>query len=422
MNSKRKIFLSFLLLGIFGIAALFFHRYFGQTSHQNEVSTPPAIASILTEGAGRVGHDGSLHRNHLRTDTPPSIETDFVDVFHVEDHSYEGTQTVQGLLEMFQEMAADAVLDERYPQEEWIERVLAQGYTIDGWEDYAGFLTARRNLIGLEDTPEVWASGRLGIPPTDDFETYQAAYMDRKIWEYAQLKDAKLADPQVNGGFFKDDGTFFPFAPQRVYIERNGTGAAFMGATLSDTQKFELLTQGVIPEGYEVIYTNSEGTPLAEPPPLLSRESVLANFHTKSLDQAWDAASQLDDFSFAASESDYQAAEYTPAPSADAAARAFAAEKQAHNAVVDGLRALDALDAGEYDGFTDDADIEAELQKLFTAEGSAKNGIDSENHGGFSPERLNRAMNTLKRYGPKEGIERIRAEDPNIAAQIENRN
>ena len=55
--------------------------------------------------------------------------------------------------------------------------VLARGYTIEDWEDYAGFLTARRNLIGLENTPEVWASGRLGIPPTNDFETYK-----RHIW------------------------------------------------------------------------------------------------------------------------------------------------------------------------------------------------------------------------------------------------
>ena len=410
MNSKRKIFLLFLLLGIFGVAVLFFHGYSAQTPHQTETFTPPTVASALKAGTGFVGHDGALPQNQPRTDTLPPSETDVADPFPV----YEGPQTVQGLLEMFQEMAADALLDERYPQEAWIERVLAQGYTIDGWEDYAGFLTARQNLIGLENTPEAWTSGRLGISPTNDFETYKEAYIDRKIWEYAQLKDAKLADPQVNGGFFKDAGAFLPFAPRRVYVERIGTGAVFMGSSLSDTQQFQLLTQGVTPEGYEVIYINGEGTPLAEPPPLLSREALLVNSGRSSPDRSWDAAVPQDNFSFNTNTYEPHAATQTDDAFADVAARAFETEKQAFDAVVDGLRTLDALDAGEYEGLTGDPYIDAELQKLFTAEDSAKNGIDSEIHGGFSPERLNRAMNTSKRYGPKEGIERIWAEDPNI--------
>ena len=403
MNIRRKILLLLLLFGILGVPILFWRGNLMKRGHQAEKPTASEGVAILKAESRHTDHDSSL-------DTPPSIENDFRHLFHAEEFNYEGPQTVKRLLERFQRMAADAILDEKYPQEEWLQRVLAQGYTIEGWEDYAGFLAARRNLIGLEGTPEVWASGRLGIPPTDDFETYKAAYMDRKIWEYAQLKDAKLADPQVNGGFFKDNGTFFPFVPQRVYVERAGTGAAFIGAILSDTQKFELLTQGMIPEGHEVIYINSEGTPLAEPPPLLSRESVLANTSTEPLDPAWEAASLPDDFPYEANESEYHAAEHTPATSADAAHT---------NVVVDALGSLEALDAWEYEGFTDDADIEAELQKLFTLEGSPKSiepGIQSQ----FSPELLNRAMNTLKRYGPKEGMERIRAEDPNIAAQIEN--
>ena len=400
MNIRRKILLLLLLLGMLGASILFWRGNLMQRGHQAEKpAASEGIANLKAESR-HTDHDSAL----------PAIDSDFHHPFHVEAFNYEGPQTVERLLEMFQEMAADAVLDERYPQEEWIARVLAKGYTIEGWEDYAGFLTARRNLIGLERTPDVWASGRLGIPPTDDFETYKAAYMDRKIWEYAQLKDAKLGDPQVNGGFFKDDGTFFPFAPQRVYIERDGTGAAFMGATLSDTQKFELLTQGVVPEGYEVIYVNGEGAPLAEPPPLLSRESVLANIGTVPLDQAWDAASPLDDFSFEPDAPEYHAAERTPATAPDAA-NPLDPNAQAHNVVVDVLGTLEALEAWEID----DADIAAELQKLFTPK-SIESGIQSQ----FSPERLNRAMNTLKRYGPKAGMERIRAEDPNIAAQIEN--
>lgn len=417
MNSKRNIFLFFLLFGILGVAILFFHGYSAQIPHQIETSTPATTTSALTDRTGRVGYDGASHQNQPPTDTPPPSETDVADRFPV----YEGPQTVQGLLEMFQDMAADAVLDERYPQEAWIARVLAQGYTIDGWEDYAGFLTARQNLIRLENTPAAWTSGRLGISPTNDFETYKAAYMDRKIWEYAQLKDAKLADPQVNGGFFKDAGAFLPFAPQRVYVERVGTGAVFMGTALSDTQKFKLLTQGITPEGYEVIYINGEGTPLAEPPPLLSREALLVNSSRSSLDRSWDAGVPQDDFSFNTNEYESHTPTQTHDAFADAAARAFEMEKQVSDVVVDGLQTLDALDAGEYEGLTGDPYIDAELQKLLSAESSAKNGPDPAIQGGSSSERLERAMNTLKRYGPKAGMERIRAQDPEIASQIEKR-
>ena len=37
----------------------------------------------------------------------------------------------------------------------------------------------------------------------------------------------------------------------------------------------------------------------------------------------------------------------------------------------------------------------------------------------FSPERFDRAMSTLKRYGPEEGLRRLRENDPEVANQIE---
>ena len=36
----------------------------------------------------------------------------------------------------------------------------------------------------------------------------------------------------------------------------------------------------------------------------------------------------------------------------------------------------------------------------------------------FSPERLNRASETLNRYGPEEGLRRLEKDDPEIAKQI----
>jgi hypothetical protein len=37
----------------------------------------------------------------------------------------------------------------------------------------------------------------------------------------------------------------------------------------------------------------------------------------------------------------------------------------------------------------------------------------------FSPERFNTAMQTLNRYGTKEGLRRLKESDPEVAAQVE---
>ena len=37
----------------------------------------------------------------------------------------------------------------------------------------------------------------------------------------------------------------------------------------------------------------------------------------------------------------------------------------------------------------------------------------------FNPERYQKAMSTLKRYGPEEGLRRLKSDDPEIAKRIE---
>jgi hypothetical protein len=39
----------------------------------------------------------------------------------------------------------------------------------------------------------------------------------------------------------------------------------------------------------------------------------------------------------------------------------------------------------------------------------------------FSSERFERAMSTLERYGPEEGLRRLKENDPEIAEQVERR-
>ena len=46
-------------------------------------------------------------------------------------------------------------------------------------------------------------------------------------------------------------------------------------------------------------------------------------------------------------------------------------------------------------------------------------GLEASLKGQFSSERFERALNTLERYGPEEGLRRLRENDPEVAKQVE---
>ena len=189
---------------------------------------------------------------------------------------YEGPQTVEALLETYSEKVANPEIDEKYPQAEWLQMLLDKGITIEDFGDYSGYMTSRWNLAQLEYQPEKWASGKLGIPPTDDWKTYKTAYIERQIWEYQQLKAAQQMDPTVDGGVFTgpNQETFLPTTPGCVYVQRSRGGGAFSGEPLSEKQKFNILFKGKHPWGRKIIYIDEIGNILPKKPAPISPEDL----------------------------------------------------------------------------------------------------------------------------------------------------
>ena len=68
-------------------------------------------------------------------------------------------------------------VDAKYPRDKWLQMLLAKGITIDNFEEYWAYLSKRDELVELEKHPEVWEFRLFGISPTDDWETYKAAYL-----------------------------------------------------------------------------------------------------------------------------------------------------------------------------------------------------------------------------------------------------
>ena len=77
-------------------------------------------------------------------------------------------------------------IDARYPRAEWLQMLLDKGITIDNSDEYASLLSKRSLLALLEDNPDLYKAGFRGIPPTDDWETYKAAYINKLVNKHTE--------------------------------------------------------------------------------------------------------------------------------------------------------------------------------------------------------------------------------------------
>ena len=81
-------------------------------------------------------------------------------------------------------------IDARYPRAEWLQLLLDKSITIDDSHEYASMLSKRYTLALLEDNPDLQQLGILGIPPTDDWETYKAAYINKLVNDHIRMREA----------------------------------------------------------------------------------------------------------------------------------------------------------------------------------------------------------------------------------------
>ena len=88
-------------------------------------------------------------------------------------------------------------IDARYPRAEWLQLLLDRGITIDDSLEYASLLSKRYTLALLEDNPDLQQSEFLGIPPTDDWDTYKVAYIDKLVNDHTKIQEVECAVAQI---------------------------------------------------------------------------------------------------------------------------------------------------------------------------------------------------------------------------------
>ena len=81
-------------------------------------------------------------------------------------------------------------------------------------------------------------------------------------------------------------------------------------------------------------------------------------------------------------------------------------------------RLLEMTDA-EFSKYFSEAELEKQMMPSAPMDVSIEDNFDTELRRHFSPKRVNQAMQTLERYGPEEGLRKLKAVDPEMSTHLE---
>ena len=232
-------------------------------------------------------------------DKPPPLDFNpEVEVSIIQPEKYEGPQTVAGITEAFDDLiygySPNPDVEVAYPSEAWIQRLLNKGASITTRTDLTGYFNGRSSLFRASQDPKKMESlAHTHGYPTDSWETFEDAYIDHLIWQRQKIAETD-EDPAIDGGMIIGYNFYPTYSNKKtLYVERRMTGATTFGDEISNKQLFNLIFRGIDPEGFEVIYLDSEWGLLPDKPPPITREEFInASFDqwltsTEDKDSAW---------------------------------------------------------------------------------------------------------------------------------------
>ncbi len=356
---------------------------------------------------------------------------------------YHGPQTADALFKEFHERytrngALRKEVDARFPPEIFLNTLLDKGVTIQNYSDYKQFMGIRGSLISLETNPEFrdMQADMFGIP-ISEMETLKTLLLDQKVEFWKKTIETTRADPEIIGGTWIGDKHLPNYLNREItYVQRNeyGTGAAFIGSSLTDTQQFNLLFRGIEPEGIEIIYIDESGEHLAEKPTPITREefrSLVVEGETLPPEEWWDPNAPIPD------SEDFGKFLPPKRTGVESDSRKQLAREEFENASEEFERqAVEVARQSEFKQFMQEirqldkfstmsnAEITSELEKqlrqqllpnLTTEENLEDAVYEKITPKPLTPERFNKAKQILQNHGPKEGLRRLVKADPELA-------
>ena len=194
-------------------------------------------------------------------------------------------QTPESVLEAFENVSIKSMqeIDEKSDKTEWLQTIINKGVVIEDLDDYDEYMQLRRYIITYKReylaNPEMWLTKMSKMKYTfyyNDWETFEDAYIDMKIWKYQQIKEAKQKDPKVRTVVFvgPDNRTVLPLYKKSVVINlsHGGFGYGTQNPNLTPEDVFDIVYKGKHMWGWQVVYLDDMNNILPEKPPLMSRE------------------------------------------------------------------------------------------------------------------------------------------------------
>ena len=363
--------------------------------------------------------------NEVKTGTPSPTEDEFVKLTEAEKWKvirtkHTGPQTVEALMEsyhvMYRQLKWHREIDEAYPPEPWLQSVLDKGYTILTYPEYVQYMDARAKPDELDNPTIRKSESRVWGIPESDIENLKTAYLENHLFFLQRAHAAQRAtDEIITGGFYIGD-KLLPVYRDRdvVYVQGGGFSAEFLGTSLNAAQCFNLIFRGIEPEGIEVIYIDEKGNRLAEKPAPITREEFqkkMSEGQAPPPEEWWDLDAPIpDDFE------EFLPPENTePHPSVHSTKESAQAEFEQFMQEIRQLEEFATLSDAEIA-----AEIENQLRQQLLPELPTDESLENAHREkGRSkpptPERFEKARQTLQRHGPKEGLRRLAKDDPELA-------
>ena len=268
-------------------------------------------------------------------------------------------------------------IEQWYPTDEWMQRLLDMGIVIDDYRSYTGYLSRRWLFYHAENDPEELADMKdfydLDSDASWDQVLNAGIHFGVKLRTHAN--QAMDADPQVYGGQLSKDGVFIPFRYKTVYVKNN---FILKGAGVPDWVSQELTNRGhgvaperEIPKDIDVIYLDEKGQP---------REN--ANSSGDAGETPTVPRSESNVFEQPASEKSVLLDEFD-------------------NSDFDDMPTTENRQKPETKPPVDFPTTPADLEKQLTPE-----GIEAELTEGISPDRFDKKQQSIDQLGTEEGLRR----------------
>ncbi len=360
-----------------------------------------------------------------------------------EPKKHEGPQTAEAIYQTFEGMLyTNSELETAYPEKEFLQMLLNRGVVINDYLDYSGYVGGREDLYFLDQNPDErrWYAFASSVKYTENLEKLKERFIDDRISDYDVFRAAVDADDTITGGYHIGD-KFFPAGGGRVYIQlerhEDGHSKGIMGEELTEEQKFNIFYRGIEPVGYKVIYLDENYDPLTEPfRPLTPKEVLPPEKYEEYLkrknkteekfptfeDEDWEFLNEdpewrdiFDDITEDQVEdqmSDDAKREFRKAQFEEAQ-RKFEETQREEQAQF--TKTMEKLI--EWSSMSDE-EITADLKKTFTFEGIEQQLQEKLVSKPITPERIEKALETLHLHGPEAGLKRLREADPEMAKQM----